>query len=283
MSTRRRFLGQAAALTGTALTSPLLAAKDRAGGTASLRIGSCRVGLEEAKRAGLDGVEVRVGEPADRLQIADPSVIARYRDQMQQTGLPIQSLMMGLLNKCPLASDPRGPAWLEQCIDSAARLQARVILLAFFGKGDLLSPDGKVKQAEVESVIQRIKAAAPRAQDAGVVLAIENYLDGTQNMRILDRIGHDAVQLYFDVYNTGTTKGHDVPSDIHLTKDRIAQFHFKNGPHYLDHDQGKFEAIADAILQVGYRGWIILENSNPSNDPVADAKRNADFTRTLFA
>jgi sugar phosphate isomerase/epimerase len=284
MSTRRRFLGQtAAALAGTALATPFLAAEDSVSSNSSIRIGSCRIGLQQARQAGLDGVEVRVGEPAERLEIADPSVIARYREEMQRTGLPIQSLMMGLLNKCPLATDPRGPSWLEQCIDSAGKLGARVILVAFFGTGDLLSPSGEVKQAELEAVIRRIKAVAPRAQDAGVVLALENYLDGAQNMRILDRINHDAVQLYFDVYNTGTTKGHDVPSDIHLTKDRIAQFHFKNGPHYLDHDKEKFEAIAGAIKEIGYRGWIILENSNPSKDPVADAKRNADFTGSLFA
>ena len=238
MSTRRRFLSQTAtALAGTALASPFLAAQDSPHSKRSIRIGSCRIDLEQAKQAGLDGIEVRVGNPADRLEIADPQVLARYHEQMQQTGLPIRSLMMGLLNQCPLATDPRAPSWLEQCIDSARDLGANVILLAFFGKGDLLAAGGEVKQAEVDAVIQRVKAAAPRAQDAGVVLALENYLNGAQNMRILDRINHDAAQLYFDVYNTGTTKGHDVPSDIRLTKDRIAQFHIKNGPNYLDHDK----------------------------------------------
>jgi L-ribulose-5-phosphate 3-epimerase len=282
-NTRRDFLSQTATvLAGTALSTPSLDANESPSSDPAIRIGSCRVDLQQAKQAGLDGVEVRVGDPADRLTIADPSVLARYHEQMQQTGLPIRSLMMGLLNKCPLATDPRAPSWLEQCIDSARDLGASVILVAFFGKGDLLTPDERVKQADVDEVIKRLKVAAPRAQDAGVVLALENYLDGEQNIRILDRIDHDAVQLYFDVYNTGTTKGHDVPSDIHLTKDRIAQLHFKNGPHYLDHDKDKFVAIADAIKHIGYRGWIVLENSSPSQDVVADAKRNADFTRGLF-
>ena len=282
-NTRRGFLRQSAtALAGATIVTPFLAAEDNPSGHGSIRIGSCRIDLEQAKQAGLDGVEVRVGDPADRLEIADPQVLTRYHEQMQQTGLPIRSLMMGLLNQCPLASDPRGPSWLEQCIDSARDLGAGVILVAFFGKGDLLSPDGALKQADVDAVIQRMKDAAPRAKDAGVVLALENYLDGEQNMRMLDRINHDAVQLYFDVYNTGTTKGHDVPSDIRLTKDRIAQFHFKNGRHYLDHDTETYESIADAIKEVGYRGWVVLETSDPSNDPVADAKRNGDFTRSLL-
>ena len=84
--------------------------------------------------------------------------------------------MMGLLNECALATDPRGPSWLEQSIDAAADLGAKVILVAFFANGDLLGADGRVKEADVDSVVSRLKAAAPRARDAGVILGIENYL-----------------------------------------------------------------------------------------------------------
>ena len=284
MTTRREFLTRsAAALAGTALFPTLFAASNNPATGKPIRIGSCVVGLEQAREAGLEGVEVRVGDAADRLEIADPKVRGRYQEQMQQTGLPICSLMMGLLNSYPLASDPRAPAWLEQSIDAARDLGARVILVAFFGNGDLLGSDGKVKETDVDAVIRRLKNAAPRAKDAGVILAIENYLNGEQNLRILDRINHDAVKLYFDVYNTGTTKGHNVPADIRLLRDRIAQFHFKNGDHYLDDDKAKFEPIAAAIKEIGYRGWVVLETSNPSKNPVADAKRNGDYTRGLFA
>jgi L-ribulose-5-phosphate 3-epimerase len=282
--TRRSFLGQtAAALAGSTLLPQLPAAETAGANKAHIRVGACVVGLEQAKQAGLAGVEVEVGGAADRLRIADPQIRARYREQMQQTGLPICSLMMGLLNSNPLASDPRGPAWLEQSIDAAKDLGARVILVAFFGNGDLLDGKEKVKETDVDVVVQRLKAAAPRARDAGVILGIENYLNGEQNARILDRINHDAVQLYFDVYNTGTTKHHNVPADIRLLKGRIAQFHFKNGSRYLDDEKAKFEPIAAAITEIGYRGWIVLETSSPSKNAVADAKRNADYVRTLFA
>jgi sugar phosphate isomerase/epimerase len=281
---RRTFLNQSAAVVaGTVLSPTLFAAETSPASRPPIRIGTCVVGLEQARQAGLEGVEVNVGGAAARLEIADPKVRARYKEQMQQTGLPICSLMMGLLNSHPLASDPRAPAWLEQSINAARDLGARVILVAFFGNGDLLGADGKVKTADVDVAVQRLKAAAPRAKEAGVILAIENYLNGEENMRILDRINHDAVRYYFDVYNTGTTKGHNVPADIRLLRDRSVQFHFKNGGNYLDHDKAKFEPIAAAIKEIGYRGWIVLETSNPSKNPVADAKRNGDYVRSLFA
>ncbi len=155
--------------------------------------------------------------------------------------------------------------------------------MAFFGNGDLLDGNEQVKEADVDAAVERIKAAAPRAKNAGVVLGIENYLNGEQNARILDRIDHEAVQLYFDVYNTGTTKRHNVPADIRRLQGRIAQFHFKNGDQYLDAEKAKFEPIAATIQEIGYQGWIVLETSNPSHDAVADAKRNGDYVRSLFA
>ena len=281
---RRLFLSQtAAAMTGGTLWPQHGAAEAVAIKLPRIRVGSCVVGLQQARTAGLDGVEVGVGHAAERLEIADEKVRQRYKEQMLETGVPICSLMMGLLNSSPLVSDQRAPAWLEQSIDAARDLGARVILVAFFSRGDLLDSAEKIKESDVDEVVRRIRAAAPRAKDAGVILGIENYLNGEQNARILDRINHESVQLYYDVFNTGTTKRHNVPADIHLLKGRIAQFHFKNGPKYLDDDPAKFEPIAAAIKETGYRGWIVLETSNPSNDAVAAVRRNAEYTRKLFA
>jgi sugar phosphate isomerase/epimerase len=275
---RRIFLHRSAmAVASASLTPGLLAAAG-----AKIKVGACLVGLEQARQAGLDGVEVGVGNPADQLEISKVEVRQRYKEQMARTGLPICSLMMGLLNDKPLAADPRGPAWLEQSIDAAKDLGAKVILVAFFGNGDLLDGAGKMKEADVDVVVKRLKAAAPRAQEAGVTLGIENYLNAEQNARILDRINHDAVKLYYDVYNTGATKGYDVPAELRFLKGRVAQLHFKNGSDFLGVGKLKFEPIAAALKEIGYQGYIVLETSSPTRDAVADARRNAEFTRKLF-
>ncbi len=277
---RREFLARSTTL---AAASCAWVAALHAATPARPRIGSCTIGLPEAKQAGLDGAEVRVGPVADHLQIADKAVRQSYKDQMRETGLVIPSVVLGILNSAPLATDPRGPAWLEQTIDAAADLGAKVILVAFFSKGDLLDADRKVKQKDVDVVVERIRAAAPRAKAASVTLAIENTLPATENIRILDRIGHDSVKVYYDVYNTGVTKGYDVPAELRLLKDRVAQVHFKNGPQYLEDRKGYFEPIVAALNDIRYSGWIVLETSNPSKAPVADTRRNAEFIRRLYA
>ncbi|MCX5656139.1 MAG: sugar phosphate isomerase/epimerase [Planctomycetota bacterium] len=279
--TRRVFLkGAAVGLAGATVASKLAAA-EAADTAPRIHIGSCHIGLAGAKEAGLDGVEVGVGNAADTLSIAEPATRQKYKNEMKETGLVACSFMMGLLNSYPLASDPRGPAWLEQSIDAAKDLGAKVILVAFFGKGSL-GTRGNVKTADVDVVVQRLKAAAPRAKDAGVVLGIENELPAKANLEILDRIGSDAVGIYYDVYNL-TNNGYDIPAEIRLLKDRICQFHFKNGPDYLESGKVKWEPVAAAMKEIGYRKWIVLETSNPSKSVVADDRKNAEYIRKLFA
>lgn len=277
--TRRTFMRNATSALTAAALCPSLA---RAAAQAKIRVGSCSLSLEKAKAAGLDGVQVRVGDEADELEIFKAETRAAYKAQMLATGLPVCSFMMGLLNQFPLATDPRGPAWLTQCIDAAQDLGVSNILVAFFSKGDLQG-NKQVKEAEFAEVVKRIKAAAPRAKDAGVSLALENMLSAEQNLRLLDAINHEAVSIYYDVYNTGKTQKYDSPAEIRRLKGRISQIHYKNGPQYLDADKAYFAAVTAAINEIAYDGWIVLETSSPSKDGVADGRRNGDFVRALFA
>jgi L-ribulose-5-phosphate 3-epimerase len=247
----------------------------------NLHIGSCSINFKQAKQAGLEGVEVKAGVPAERLEIADPAVQEKCKAEMKETGLVIPSIMMSLLNQNGFAIDPRAPAWIEQTIDGAKVLGAKTILVAAFGKTSLLDENRQLKKADVDVTVERLKAAAPRAKAAGVSLALENILNAQQNAEIIERVGSDAVKVYYDVGNT-TNQGYDAPAEIRFLKDRIASFHFKDNPHFLGEGKVPFEAVADAMREINYSGWIILETNSPSKDPVADAKRNAEFIRKLF-
>lgn len=279
MITRRLFLTQAT--TGIAIAAS--AGRGLASAPPGIRIGSCSIGtLDAAREAGLDGIELNAGrKPAERLELSEPAVLAAHKAKMKETGIVVSSIMMGIFNSCPLATEPLAPAWLEQTIGAAAELGAGVILVAFFGKGSLLDEQRQPKRADIDSVVARIKAAAPLAKKAGVTLGIENTLSAQQNIEILDRIGHDAVKIYYDIFNL-YGQGYDVPAEIRLLRDRIAIFHFKNGPDYLDNGEVKFEPAVAAIKEIGYRGWVVLETSSPSKDKVADARRNAAHVRKLF-
>jgi len=279
MFTRRTFLaGAAAGLAGSVLMRDLLAGE---GGGLKYRIGS-RLGsfggkYENAKKAGIEGVEPGVGNAADTLAIASPEVIKKYQDETKAAGLVVCSLSMDLMNGCPMATDPRGPKWLEQTIDAARQLGAGAILVPFFGKGNLLN--GKdLKKVDVDSVVSRMKKAAPKAKAAGVKLGLENTCSGVQNMEILDRIGSDSVGCYYDIGNS-TGNGYDVPAEIRALKGRIAMFHFKDGGNYVGEGKVKLPPIAEAIKEIGYQGWIVLETSCPTKNPEVDAAKNVQIIR----
>jgi len=237
--------------------------------------------LDLAKQIGLNGVEISAGKPEDKIAIANSELKEQYKSKMQETGIVIPSIAMGLLNDAPLASEPRAINWILDTIDSAKELNAKVILLAFFGKGDLRNKN-ELKSNEVTEVINRLKECAPKAKEKGIILGIENTLSAQQNMEILEKIGSDACKVYYDVGNS-TYNGYDVPAEIRMLKDKICQIHFKDGAFYLGKGKVKMEPIAEAIKEINYKGWFVLETGLPTMNKVNDFKKNLDFLHQLFS
>ena len=286
--TRRDFMTRA----GVGLAGTMLVAGQSRGADAAskFRISACDwsfgvagdpAGIEAAKNVGLDGLEVSTGGPADVLPLADPALRQKYKDNVQKFGVVVSSVAMGFLNSAPLASDPRGPAWLEQTIDATKDLDTKVILLAFFGKASLLKGRNELKTADVDVVVGRLKEAAPRAEKAGVILGLENTLSAEQNLAILDRVKSSAVQVYYDIRNS-TDNGYDVPAEIRQLGDRLCQIHFKDGNAYLGEGKVAMAPVAEALHAINYKGWICLETGVPSKDRDADFRKNAEYARTLL-
>jgi L-ribulose-5-phosphate 3-epimerase len=229
--------------------------------------------LAVAKEIGLEGLQIDAGGAGEKLNTSSPEVQARYKEAMEKTGLAVASICMGLLNGSPLISEPRAPGWVSDTIKTAANLNAKVILLAFFGRGTLQTQDEKDKAAEI------VRQLAPQAKDAGVTLGIENTLSAEDNARILDKIKSPAVKVYYDVANS-TFNGYDVPKEIRFLGDLICELHFKDGT-LLGQGKVDFSAIRDAVRDIGYKGWIILEGANPLGGRISGAY-NAGFVRGLF-
>ncbi len=285
-TTRRSFLRHVAGGTSAAwLATHLVGAEES---TMKLRLSACDwslrakgpEGMETAKRVGLDGLEVSAGTPKDKLEISDPALRKKYKKQVKKTGVVVSSVAMGLMNGSPFATDSRAPAWVEQSIEATKDLGAEIILMAFFGKGDLKTKEG-LKKAEVDATVERLKALAPKAEGAGVILGLENTLSGKDNLAILERVQSNAVQVYYDIGNS-TNGGYDVPAEIRDLGDRICQIHFKDGGKFLGEGRVKMEPVAEAIKAIDYRGWIVLETAVPTKDRDADFKRNAAYTRKLL-
>ena len=114
--------------------------------------------LEIAKRIGLDGVQVDFGRSEDTLPLFDVDLQKQFLDEQRKQDVQIASLAMGVLNNIPYKSDPRAEQWVADGIDVCKTLGVNVVLLAFFGNGDL---KGDKKGTDV--VVERLKRVAPKA------------------------------------------------------------------------------------------------------------------------
>jgi len=241
-------------------------------------------GVETAARVGLDGLEISAAadnnNPGDVLAIADPERRNAYKENVKKYGVVVSSVAMGLLNRFPMVSEPRAVPWVEQTIDGTKDLGAKVMLLAFFGKGDLRFGSGRLKQNDVDTLVEQLKGLAPKAEKAGVVIGLENTLSAQQNLDIINRVKSDAVRVYYDVGNS-THNGYDVPKEIRILKNRICQIHFKDNKGYLGEGEVGMDAVAEAMQEIGYKGWVVLE-TKVIGERDADFKRNAAYTRSLL-
>jgi sugar phosphate isomerase/epimerase len=234
--------------------------------------------LAVAKQLGLDGAQVSMGTVENDLHLRQPDVQRSYREAAAAHGTRVGGIALDLMNQVPYKSDPRTEQWVSDSIDVAGALGVRVVLLAFFERGDLRNdPEG---QAEV---VRRLKRVAPRAEKGGVILGIESWLSAVEHLRILDAVGSRNVQVYYDVANS-TQMGYDIHAEIRqLGRDRICEFHAKENGFLLGQGRIDFAAVRKSIDDIGYSGWIQIEGAVPKGRPMLDSYvENARFMRTHF-
>ena len=284
-SSRRHFLTRslqtAAAVGLSAELAPLWAAA----GARGFQIGACDWSLgkdsstaafDVAKEIGLDGVQISLGRAKNDMHLRKPEMQKEYQEKLKATGLQIASLAIGEMNQVPLKSDPRAAEWLVDSIDVCRAMGIGIVMPAFFGKGalDMANTD------EIDTVVKHLKTAAVKAEKANVIIGLENYLNADDNLKIIDRVGSAAVQVYYDVGNS-TDKGYDIHQEIRQLGKRICQFHAKDGKHLLGAGRIDFKKVRAAMDAIDYRGWLVLEAAAP-NGLIKDYTTQAKFLREVF-
>ncbi len=229
-----------------------------------------------AKRLGLEGVEVSLGTAGNNMHLRNPEMQKRYLAESKKHGVEIASLSIGELNTHPYKSDPKTEKWVSDSIDVCNVLGTKVVLLAFFVKGDLRGdPKG------IDEVVRRLKKVAPKAEDAGVILGFESYLSAWETKEIIDRIGSPSVQMYYDVGNSHT-QGYDIYEEIRwMGNENICGFHAKDYEFIFGKGKVNFSAVRLAMDDIGYRGWIHIEGARPMG-LMKSYKQNVKHLRSIF-
>jgi sugar phosphate isomerase/epimerase len=275
--TRRQFIYGATALAAT----PLFAAKSKLkfGVTDwNLNLSGKTEAVALAASLGFAGVQISLGRKpgGDKLPLADEALQQQYLDELKKNRIAAAGTCLDILHTNYLKNDKLGQKWVADSIPITRKLNAKVVLLPFFGRGELKTHE------EMDYVGDFLKEIGPEAGKSQVILGLENTISAEDNVRILDRAKNDYVKVYYDVGNS-TGGGFDIIKEMKwLGAKRICQFHLKDNPHFLGEGKIDFPAVMRTIASLGFTGFANLETDSPSHSVPDDMKRNLAFVRNLF-
>jgi L-ribulose-5-phosphate 3-epimerase len=245
-----------------------------------------------AKKLGFDGVQVSFD--GGNFDLRDKKVRDQFRAKVKETGVGMASLAMGCLNGVPYSSDPDAEKWVSEVLDVmilmekeakliedkqlADQVRPKIVLLAFFGKGDI-----KNKPELTAEVIRRLKKVAPKAEKHGLTLGLETWLSADELLKILQAVDSPAVKVYYDVANAHKM-GYNIYEEIkQLGPNHICQIHFKENGVVLGKGEIDFPRLKKLVDSIGYQGWIVAEKATDKNLGIEKSyQHNQQFLRDLF-
>jgi hexulose-6-phosphate isomerase len=224
--------------------------------------------LAVAADAGYDGVELAF----DADELADPALQREVAETVAGFDLTVPSIHSPALNQHPITSpDPavreRGVERARQLLAAADRLDANRVLLVP-GRVDADIP----YDVAYDNALGALREVAQIAAEYDCTIAVENVwndflLSPREFADFVDSAAdHGPVGAYFDVGNV-RTYGH--PEQwIRILGERIDAIHVKDfdtevGTHhgftYPLQGDVDWTAVASALDDVGFDGWITLE------------------------
>jgi len=241
--------------------------------------------FEVAEKIGLEGLQVSFSIPDSEFDLRQKKVREQYYKRIDETGIKLASLGMGILNKMPLATHPESINWVSDAIDVMATIKKEqpekatdICLLAFFGKGDI---NGKPEL--MDAVITKLKTIIARAEDNGVVLGIESYLSADDHLKIIDSVGSKSIQVYYDTANSNKMGYNIYEEVVQIGGDRICQVHCKENGALIGTGVIDFERFKASLDKASYKDWLIIEGAMPKGAEVIAAYReNLKTLKSVF-
>lgn len=241
--------------------------------------------FSKAGDLGFEGIEFGVGldYKEDPLWTGEGNMRQAMREAAQTTGVEAASICLHLLNyrEHSPASDEvehrkAATEIIKNTIEACARIGASVILAPFFGTAALKSEE------QIQRLITEMRRLSPIAESKGVCLALETSLNAADMVNIVEAIGSDYVQVYFDTGNAAGI-GYDIVQEIEGQGKYIAQTHVKDSPSVRMLGEGHidFEAPIGAFKKIGFGGYLMLETPSTDDSATAAVKNLAYIKRVV--
>jgi L-ribulose-5-phosphate 3-epimerase len=238
------------------------------------------------KDLGADGVEVDMGGLGDREtfdnKLAIDSVRLQFLAKSKELNVQICDMAMTGFYSQSFAQRPTTLKAVQDCINTAKLMNVKVCFLPLGVQGDL------VKNPELRpTIVERLKAAAKIAEQAGVVIGIETSLDAKSELQLLKDVGSPAIKSYFNFANA-VKNNRDIIDELKvLGKNNIVQIHCTNDDGVWLQNDPKIDLkkIKGTLDKMGWSGWLVIERSRDASDPKNVKKNfsaNTTYVKSIF-
>ncbi|MEZ5362250.1 MAG: sugar phosphate isomerase/epimerase [Bryobacterales bacterium] len=250
--------------------------------------------IDDAAKLGFDGVEILHRQ----MENETPAYVNMLKRRAWEQGLPLVMLSIHQDFVSPEASERKeGIDHTIHCLELAARLGIPAIRLntgrwgttksfdELMARGGVEDPiEGYTTEDAVKWCVDSIQECVPKAEEFGVVMAIENHWGISSDpdilLRIHDSVGSPWLQINMD---TGNYIGDPYPQIEKLAPHASiiqAKTYYGEGEWYtLDLD---YPRIAKIVRDAGFHGYVSLEMEG-KEDPKIAVPKSLAVLREAFA
>ena len=237
---------------------------------------ACRAAAE----AGLDGLSLEIGLMETELPLTEEENQRIYLESAQRYGVELCSLAVNLAGKYTLLhpdSQEEGRVVrdvLRRSVRAAANMGIPIIQMSSFFANAIRTEE------DMRATAVYLREMCEMAEPHGIIIGGENTLDTQGNLELMALVNRPNYKVYFDTQNA-TYFDFGKPDEMlrKLGADSICQIHVKDGTQdalgseRLGQGNGRFAESMRAIQDIGYSGWIVLENEYDDLQDLAEDVR----------
>lgn len=234
---------------------------------------------------GADGVEIDMGplreaETFEENKLLDPAQAQQFLELASEVGVQFSSIgMVGFLAQDITVKTTFLTKMIPDAIRTMNNLGVKVAYLPTRGTNLKQNPHKK------PALVEQLKRAGEQAVVAGVIFGIETTLTAEEEAALIDEIGSPGIRTYFNFKNP-LEEGRDLVQELKVFgRDRIVQIHCtdEDGELLRDNSDIDMAAVRDALQEMGWDGWLVMERSRVSGMENRDSfSDNANYLRSFF-
>lgn len=160
---------------------------------------------------------------------------------------------------------------IDDCIKTMQVMGAKIAYLPLGGCGN----DWKTDDEQRRRLVSRLHVAGEMAHSEGLVIGIRTGLSAKEDIKLLEQINSEGIQIYFSVQEALDNK-RDLYKELKtLGRKRICQIHISETDGVtLSHSKNiDMHRVKEQLDKMGWSGWLVVERSRDAGD-VRNVKKN---------